>query len=203
MISSPIGQYRSQLTGCWSLIGLISVLLSHITQMITAALLTDKRGLPQPLKYKHSATQTSDLQSYWWTSYRRHHGSPDEYSSLWDWFQDEKFSVDIEKVLVEGTVGRSVCPIVWTFFKIFKNRYPRSKTARDILDLEETNKNCCLQEYRSVVKQSEISVPGMTLIKDFNCISRSNCTDYFLGFETLNCTVFLELENREQGVICD
>ena len=94
---------------------------------------------------------------------------------------------------------------VSTFFKIFTNsaRYLRYKTARDILDLEETNKNFCLQEYRSVVKQSEISVPGMTLIKDFNCISRSNCTDYFLGFETLNCTVFLELENREQGVICD
>ena len=58
-----------------------------------------------------------------------------------------KKASNIEKVLLEGTVRRSVCPIVWTFFKIFKNRYPRSKTARDILDLEETNKNFVSKVY--------------------------------------------------------
>ena len=46
MISLLIGQSERHLMLCWSVIGPISLLLSHITQMITAALLTDKRASP-------------------------------------------------------------------------------------------------------------------------------------------------------------
>ena len=46
MISLLIGQCERHLILCWPLIGQISLLLSHITQMITAALLTDKRASP-------------------------------------------------------------------------------------------------------------------------------------------------------------
>ena len=46
MISLLIGQSEPHLILCWPLIGQISLLLSHITQMITAALLTDKRASP-------------------------------------------------------------------------------------------------------------------------------------------------------------
>ena len=46
MISLLIGQCERHLTLSLPLIGQISLLLSHITQMITAALLTDKRASP-------------------------------------------------------------------------------------------------------------------------------------------------------------
>ena len=147
MISPPIGQYRSQLTGCWSLIGLISVLLSHITQMITAALLTDKRGLPQPLKYKHCSPALRLSRRDIMALVRNIPPSGTD-------CEMKSFLMILKKFWLREWWG-GVCVqigIVWTFFKIFKNRYPRSKTARDILDLEENNKNFCLQEYRSVVK---------------------------------------------------
>ena len=46
MISLLIGQCERHLILSLLLIGQISLLLSHITQMITAALLTDKRASP-------------------------------------------------------------------------------------------------------------------------------------------------------------
>ena len=42
-----------------------------------------------------------------------------------------------------------------------QNRYPRNKTARDILDLEETNKNFCLQRIFGSKIVGEINVLGM------------------------------------------
>ena len=145
MISLLIGQCERHLILSLNRIGQISLLLSHITQMITAALLTDKRASPAlEIQTRQIAEMSLSLS-----------------------LSQNKIIINLLGLITEEYSSRRQvlnlhwksfievqCPVVvlvrienvFTFFKIFTNsdRYLRYKTARDILDLEETNKKFCL-----------------------------------------------------------
>ena len=164
MISALIGQYQCHLTFSCPLVGQISVLLSHITQMIAAALLTDKRrerwGFPQPLKCSQYRTLTLLWRIEHWKR------SPGEVCL--SWWMNIPPSLQLLNLYWKsfGAAERRS----GSYYSILKclnillniqNRYPRNKTARDILDLEETNKNFCLQRIFGSKIVGEINVLGM------------------------------------------